>query len=154
MKLNRLNLIKKFKNFWIFVVATSTKLQERDVRVQWFQNIFYSENARHRFHLVSPSPWPLFASIAASSLLIGLLFWIHFIVTGGPFHHVLFLGFIIVSIAMFVWFRDVIREGVYMGYHTKIVQKGLKVGFILFLISEIMFFFLFILGIFSFKFES
>lgn len=141
MKLNRLNLIKKFKNFWFFVIATSKEFKERDVRVKWLQNIFYSENARHRFHLVSPSPWPLFASIAASSLLIGLLFWVHFIVTGGPFHHVFFLGFIIVSIAMFVWFRDVIREGIYMGYHTKIVQKGLKVGFILFLVSEIMFFF-------------
>lgn len=141
MNLNWLNLVKKFKNVWIYIITSSKKFQDREIRVQWYQNIFYEENTKHRFHLVSPSPWPLFASIASSSLLVGLLFWMHFVVTGGNFHHPLFLGFIIVLMVMFVWFRDVIREGSYLGYHTKIVQKGLKVGFILFLISEIMFFF-------------
>ena len=140
MKIDWLLLMDKFKNFWYHIMSFY-RLFEVEIYVQWFKNVFYQENTRHRFHLVSPSPWPLFASIAASSLLIGLLFWMHWIVTAEQFHHPLFLGFVIVSIIMFVWFRDIIREGIYLGYHTKIVQKGLKVGFILFLVSEIMFFF-------------
>jgi cytochrome c oxidase subunit 3 len=44
---------------------------------------------------------------------------------------------------MFVWWRDVIREATFEDKHTAIVQKGLRLGMILFIISEIMFFFAF-----------
>lgn len=138
---NWLNLLIRFKNLWSKAEESFSKFMEKEVEVAWYKNVFHQENTRHRFHLVSPSPWPLFASIAATTLLVGMLFWMHFIVIGEQFHHPLFLGFIIVLMIMFVWFRDIIREGVYLGYHTKIVQKGLKIGFILFLVSEIMFFF-------------
>ena len=49
---------------------------------------------------------------------------------------------------MFVWFRDVVREGTFQGHHTKVVQKGLKMGMILFITSEVMFFFAFFWGFF------
>ena len=51
------------------------------------------------------------------------------------------IGFFCIIISMFFWFRDIIREGSFLGYHTRKVQNGLKIGFILFLISEVMFFF-------------
>jgi heme/copper-type cytochrome/quinol oxidase subunit 3 len=41
---------------------------------------------------------------------------------------------------MYVWWRDVIRESTFAGYHTKQVQYGLRLGVILFIISEVMFF--------------
>jgi len=41
------------------------------------------------------------------------------------------------------WFIDIIREGTYEGKHTAAVKLGLKYGFYLFLLSEIMFFFSF-----------
>jgi len=41
------------------------------------------------------------------------------------------------------WWRDVIREALFEGAHTQKVQKGLKLGFILFVVSEIMLFFSF-----------
>lgn len=44
---------------------------------------------------------------------------------------------------MFVWWRDVIRESTLEGHHTKVVQLGLRYGFILFIVSEVMFFFAF-----------
>jgi len=37
------------------------------------------------------------------------------------------------------WFRDIIREGK-GGYHTKKVQDGLKLGFLIFLITEVLLF--------------
>src|SRR3546814_17542902 len=41
---------------------------------------------------------------------------------------------------MFVWWRDVIKEAVHQGHHTKVVQLGLRYGMILFIASEVMFF--------------
>jgi len=39
------------------------------------------------------------------------------------------------------WWRDVVREATFGGHHTRAVQKGLKMGFTLFLVSEAMLFF-------------
>lgn len=44
---------------------------------------------------------------------------------------------------MAIWWRDVIREATFLGYHTKIVTRGLRMGMILFIVSEVMFFFAF-----------
>jgi cytochrome c oxidase subunit 3 len=41
---------------------------------------------------------------------------------------------------MSLWFREIIRESTFQGNHTKKVQKGLKLGFMLFLVSEAMLF--------------
>jgi len=61
----------------------------------------------------------------------------HFI-ENGP--QLLILGLILLSLSLFGWFRDVIRESSFMGYHTLLVQKNLRLGFILFIVSEVMFF--------------
>jgi len=50
------------------------------------------------------------------------------------------LGLLMIFFVMFCWWRDVIREAVYEGQHTKAVQKGLKMGVLLFILSEAMFF--------------
>lgn len=42
--------------------------------------------------------------------------------------------------SMFMWFRDVISEGTYIGNHTLAVQKGLNMGVALFIVSEVLFF--------------
>jgi heme/copper-type cytochrome/quinol oxidase subunit 3 len=44
---------------------------------------------------------------------------------------------------MYVWWRDIIREGTFEGQHTMAVQQGLRQGVLLFIVSEIMFFFAF-----------
>ncbi|CAI0626400.1 unnamed protein product [Linum tenue] len=53
------------------------------------------------------------------------------------------LGLIFILYTMFVWWRDVLRESTLEGHHTKIVQLGPRYGFILFIVSEVMFFFAF-----------
>ena len=42
---------------------------------------------------------------------------------------------------MGLWWRDTVRESTFQGYHTKRVQKGISIGFMLFIISEVFFFF-------------
>ncbi len=41
---------------------------------------------------------------------------------------------------MIAWWRDVIREAQYDGYHTRVVQLSHRYGMILFIASEVMFF--------------
>jgi len=56
---------------------------------------------------------------------------------------VLSTSFILLLLLMFTWWNDVVCEGLFEGHHTAIVQEGLKQGMILFIVSEIMFFFAF-----------
>jgi cytochrome c oxidase subunit 3 len=54
-----------------------------------------------------------------------------------------FTGFIALLYVLFSWWRDVVREATFEDAHTIVVQKGLRLGVILFIVSEIMFFFAF-----------
>lgn len=49
----------------------------------------------------------------------------------------LFLGFILTATVMTLWFKDVITEGTYLGDHTTQVRRGLTIGFVLFVVSEV-----------------
>ena len=94
----------------------------------------------HQFHLVDPSPWPLLASIGGFCLTSGGVLYMQKMLGGwGLFLNGLFL----VLLVMFVWWRDVVREATYEEHHTVAVQRGLRLGMILFIVSEIMFFFAF-----------
>lgn len=93
---------------------------------------------RHQFHLVDSSTWPFVCSLGLSNLLLGLIFFMQQVNFSGFF---VLLSIFILIVSMFSWWRDVIREGTYLGDHTKIVQKGIRMGFILFLVSELMVFF-------------
>ena len=91
-----------------------------------------STNKRHLYHLVDKSPWPIVSSLGALLLTTGLVCYMHKIQMG----FLIFLcGLFVILFTMFVWWRDVIREGTYQGNHTLIVQRGLKLGFILFIAS-------------------
>ena len=52
-----------------------------------------------------------------------------------------FLALFAVTYSMCLWFRDIIVEGTYRGYHTLAVQKGIYIGVALFIVSEVFFFF-------------
>ena len=53
------------------------------------------------------------------------------------------LGAMTIILTMFVWWRDVIREAPFQGHHTQMVKRGLRYGMILFITSEVCFFFAF-----------
>jgi heme/copper-type cytochrome/quinol oxidase subunit 3 len=92
---------------------------------------------KHPYHLVDPSPWPLVSSISCLVTAIGAAMFMHSFQNG---EKILSLGLAMVICSMFVWWRDVIREATFNGYHTKTVQLGLRYGMILFIVSEVMFF--------------
>lgn len=92
---------------------------------------------KHPFHLVDPSPWPIFSSLGALACTMGGVMFFHGYL-GGEF--VLFLGIGMIVYSMCVWWRDVVREATFEGHHTMTVQIGLRYGMILFIVSEIMFF--------------
>jgi len=54
---------------------------------------------------------------------------------------------------MFCWWRDIVREGTFEGQHTNSVQAGLKMGMILFIASEVMFFVAFFWAFFHSSFN-
>ena len=93
---------------------------------------------RNPFHLVEFSPWPLTGSMGALFLTLGLAGWFH----GGTIYTAL-LGLFLISLTIIQWWRDVIREGTFQGFHTTQVSKGLRWGIILFIVSEVCFFFAF-----------
>lgn len=93
---------------------------------------------RQPFHLVEIRPWPLTASIGALSLAIGLTSWFHLHQTTS-----LVIATTIIILSIIQWWRDVIRERTFQGHHTSYVTTGLRWGMILFITSEVLFFFAF-----------
>nr|YP_010329790.1 cytochrome c oxidase subunit III [Acronicta major]UNP54526.1 cytochrome c oxidase subunit 3 [Acronicta major]UNP54936.1 cytochrome c oxidase subunit 3 [Acronicta major] len=92
-------------------------------------------NFSHPFHLVDYSPWPLTGAIGVMVLVTGMVKWFH------NFNmNLLILGYMIVIMTMYQWWRDICREGTHQGKHTILVTKGLRWGMILFIVSEIFFF--------------
>nr|AXS66468.1 cytochrome c oxidase subunit 3 [Cucujoidea sp. 27 KM-2017] len=92
-------------------------------------------NKNHPFHLVDVSPWPLLGSISVMISMMGLIKWFH------TFKMSLFLlGMFMVILIMYQWWRDVTRESTFQGNHSLKVSMGLRMGMILFIVSEIFFF--------------
>nr|QFQ01401.1 cytochrome coxidase subunit III [Manuscaris liui] len=97
-----------------------------------------TSHGHHTYHLVDMSPWPLTASVSAMMLTTGLVKWFH------QFNmDLLLLSFVAMILTMIQWWRDVTREGTYQGLHTSRVMVGLQWGMILFITSEVLFFFSF-----------
>nr|AZH81049.1 cytochrome c oxidase subunit III [Caridina novaecaledoniae] len=93
---------------------------------------------KHTYHLVDMSPWPLTGSISAMMITTGLVKWFH------QFNmDLLLLGLLATILTMLQWWRDITREGTYQGLHTMRVVTGLQWGMILFITSEVLFFFSF-----------
>lgn len=103
-------------------------------------DIQLKRSQRHPFHIVDPSPWPAFTAFAVFFLLLGVTSYFHFYAEG---FRLLFMGLILTVTMAGFWWRDVIREATFEGNHTTYVRKGLKMGMVLFIVSEAMLFFAF-----------
>ena len=87
------------------------------------------------YHLVDPSPWPIFGAIGAGLVVVGIVLAAHhgnYVVLGA--------GLVATLAVMFLWWRDVLRESRAKGLHTPVVRLGLRYGMTLFIASEVMFF--------------
>lgn len=90
---------------------------------------------KHPWHLVDPSPWPIVGAVSAGVLTTGTVVFMH---DGGGW--LLALGSVGILLTMFYWFRDVIMEATFGGFHTPAVQISMRYGMVLFIASEVMFF--------------
>lgn len=88
----------------------------------------------HPYHLVDPSPWPFVGSMSVFGVAVGTAMYFHRYANG---EKLLLLSVTLLILVLYVWFRDVIREGTYLGAHTLVVQKGLRLGMIFFIVSEV-----------------
>lgn len=93
---------------------------------------------KHLFHIVNASPWPIVTAFSAFFFVTGLAFVMHRIELGTI---LFFVSFLSLLISAFYWSTEIIDEATFTGYHTNIVRNGLKSGFLLFIVSEIMLFF-------------
>ena len=91
----------------------------------------------HPYHLVGPSPWPIFTSFSLMDLAISIGLTSHGYIDTNFF---IFLSIILVLYSMTLWFKDIIAESTYLGEHTTAVKRGINQGFILFVVSEILIF--------------
>lgn len=71
-------------------------------------NLNRSNFQAHPFHLVSPSPWPLYTSLSLFSLTTSAVLSFHGFAYA---QNNLFLSLFAVILAMSFWFRDIIAEG-------------------------------------------
>lgn len=94
--------------------------------------------SNHSFHLVDQRPWPLTGALAAIIITTGIVKWFH---TFSP--NLFLIGISLLALTCYQWWRDISREGALQGLHTSIVIKGLRWGIILFITSEVLFFFSF-----------
>lgn len=98
----------------------------------------------HPYHIVNPSPWPFYASCAAMGMAISAIMYMH-----GSSIIAMLICFAIVVFLAAVWWRDVIDEAANGVDHTEEVQHGLRMGMLLFIVSEVMFFFAFFWAYFN-----
>nr|YP_010583070.1 cytochrome c oxidase subunit III [Farynala dextra]UGN61516.1 cytochrome c oxidase subunit III [Farynala dextra] len=89
----------------------------------------------HPFHLVDKSPWPITGAIGLMTMLSGTTMWFH---SSVMIH--MTIGTIIILLTMIQWWRDVVRESTMQGLHTEKVILSMKLGMLMFILSEILFF--------------
>ena len=87
------------------------------------------------WHLVSVSPWPILLANSIFGMGYGAAFYFW---KANPC--ILLVAFICSAAILYLWLRDVVREATYQNAHTLRVVNSMRLGFILFMVSEVMFF--------------
>jgi cytochrome c oxidase subunit 3 len=90
----------------------------------------------HPFHLVDVSPWPILKSFGLLSGALALVSWLTLGQNNVLVYVIIFTNLVFI---LYQWLKDVVREGM-AGYHTIPVREGLMLGFIIFLMTEVLLF--------------
>lgn len=77
-------------------------------------------------------------SVRAFAITVGMVRWFH---TGKTL--LLAMGIVLLLVTILGWWWDVVIEATFLGRHTSLVYRGLRIGMILFILSEGFFFFTF-----------
>lgn len=93
---------------------------------------------KHPFHIVDIRPWPFRGALGRLLFFSGFCGWIH------KYDTLLWsMGACVLIMTITQWWRDVRREATFQGKHRIKVEWGMRMGMILFIVSEVFFFFTF-----------
>ena len=98
------------------------------------------------FHLVESRLWPIIIRMTIFFIIINFLGIIY-----GWSLICLLTSIATILLIIFVWVQDITREALLQGHHTCSVEEGLKKGFMLFIVREVIFFFSFFWSFFQFS---
>jgi heme/copper-type cytochrome/quinol oxidase subunit 3 len=134
-----------YKNFFYWSVLLDFNKQWifwRTFFQSYFGNIYFREPKRvkhyHNFHILAPSPWPFCVSISVLMFASGI---IDLLTLEQDWRKTLLSGLFAILFCVWAWWVDVVNES--LTEHTNQIKFGIAVGMILFIVSEIMFFFSF-----------
>jgi len=92
----------------------------------------------HPFHIITPRPWPILSALISWNI-VSYILW--------RFSSNLKINFLLFNLILittaFIWWTNIIKETTNQGTHFNTITKGLKLGIILFITSEVLFFFSF-----------
>lgn len=110
------------------------------------------QRQKHAFHILDASPYPFLVSFFLLLLLTPTTLYMHTLdlPLGLPRADLIHISFFGLYLTAMSWFISIIKESS-QGYHTSKVQHGLRMGMLLFILSEVMLFFAFFWGFFHFS---
>lgn len=124
-----------------FDIKTPIFLKNKKHTLIWFNTVLFAQ--KNPYHLVTKSPWPLMLSIFLGLFVFLMVIKIHYQIHFVWIHLSIYLNLFVIS----NWCINILTESL-LGFHTRKVRKGLRLGFFLMILSEIMFFASFISSLF------
>ncbi len=94
----------------------------------------------HDYAILPPSILPLIGAVSGFVMLVGAILWMHSLGSENVNFYVFAIGLAGVLYTMFAWWSEMVRES-QAGMNTQVVRIGLREGFLMFVVSEIFFFF-------------
>lgn len=89
-------------------------------------------------HIVPTSPWPFVTSVSVMFLLLTTVNFFRYLSNSA---NVVVLCLVFFVLSIILWCSDVTFEGAIIRMHTILMQRSLRFAIILFILSEVMFFF-------------
>lgn len=119
------------------------------------KNIKNYKYVNHPYQIIENSPWPFIIGMCAFMYMtlngVCLSYGFHNMYSVFFFKYLYQLSFIILILSISLWWYDMVQESVIEGAYTQKVQLNISIGMILFIVSEIMFFFGFFWAFFHFS---
>lgn len=86
------------------------------------------------FNLLSLNPWPVLMAKRVFLMFVGIvkMLYCHKFI-------IVFLGLRFVVVISFCWFKEIVLEN-FLGAHNSLMGRLIRVGMVLFITSEVMFF--------------
>jgi len=99
-------------------------------------------SSEQAYHIPSSSKLPFAMAITMLTLIIGASTTVNNIGEGSNSYLILLIGFVMMWVTMFIWFRQTIKEN-HAGLNNSMLNESYVFGMAWFIFSEVMFFFAF-----------